>query len=64
MNAVQLVMDKDVDAILLRIEDGKGDRADANLLRNYIRGLRSIARAALLQGEDERIDDEPKGEEQ
>lgn len=57
MNAVTLVTDKDVDAILIRMEDGKSDCEDANCLRNYIRGLRSIARAALLQGDDDANDD-------
>jgi hypothetical protein len=55
MNAVQAVTDKQVDQVIDRVEQINQD--DANLLRAYIRGLRSMLRALLLQSDDESIGD-------
>ena len=58
MNAAQPVTDEDVERILIRIEQGKGGKDDANCLRNYLRGLRSMLSAWVLQSEDESIGDD------
>ncbi len=55
MSAVQVVTDQQVEDALARIEAGKPDKDDANLLRCYWRGLRSMLDALVAQSNEELI---------
>ena len=58
MNAAKPVIDQQVDDVLVKVEQGETNQDDANLLRNYLRGIRSILKAFQLQSDDESIGDD------
>jgi hypothetical protein len=58
MTTVELVTDELVEKALIRVEQGETTVDDANLLRNYISGLRLMLSVLTLQSDNEAIGDD------